>query len=271
MARQIIPAKEPKKTLNVSWSNSLNRLDTNGKRDRQNPVFVGFFVDTNIDPAFDDAAAAAGWDRALLAHQEKSSEHWLIPLPTDVFILIDGLMGLPEGDTPDRMVLPMAWAGQDVANLGLRALWDGQEKKSTLAVQLVFADLYKHGYCTPVPLSVTKSRTKELATILYAHNKALDIAEVAAAKAGNPREFDYFDIAVRITDGESTRYTSNSGKSSESVPMVYAAPTSTSDLRERTAGWARKYAECDVPPIAHVKQQYWGEIVAWASYRWEAR
>jgi hypothetical protein len=275
MARQSISLPTTGRTLNAAWARGMVLKTAEGRTRRDMPPFEGWFLDAGVDPAFDDAAAQVGWQRAHKANMQATlTEVWLVPSPTAIFIAINGLPEIPAGEVAERMVLPMAGAWQQVAKLGIKARWP-EGGRSRLAVQGILADLVPVGYTTPIPFTVSSNYTKDLATVLYAHNAALDAAEAAAAAAGRSRTFEFWDVAIVMEPGE-PEMRGGGVEKAEAVPPV-SVPLPFRDgepdldaLRARVRQSYEKPFQKDA--IAAAVTAHWGSIVAWAQKpEYEAR
>ena len=93
-----------------------------------------------------------GGNAGRLAHLDGDvREHWLLPSPCPLFVLISGV---PFTTMP-------ALVRNDVAYSGLKAAWP-RDGRSTLAVQALHPDLIAAGYAEPLPFSVRSTSTDDL-------------------------------------------------------------------------------------------------------------
>ena len=179
-----IKPQESSKRPGLSWSSGKEIVG----HDRYHR---GLFIDTGLDADLDTAAEAAGWQRGELTHMEGTREHWLLPAPTPLFVLIEGVPYTKMADMVKN----------DVAYAGIGARWP-QGAKSALAVQVLHPDLLGQGYITPLTLTVSSTSTTDLLNALLDHDRVLTACEDAAAAKGNPRTFEFWEVAVSLTAGD---------------------------------------------------------------------
>ena len=88
----------------------------------------------------------------------------------------------------------------DVSHAGVAARWP-QGGKSGLAVQVLHPALLAEGYRQPLILSVSSTATAALLAALLDHERVLTACEAAAAAKGNPRTFEFWEVALVLTAG----------------------------------------------------------------------
>ncbi len=242
--RRIKPKETPDKRPVASWSSGKEVLNT----DR---VFKGFFLDVGLDEALDAACHAAGWEQGELSHLDgEARNHWLIPSPCNLFVLIQGV----------AFTTMPALVKSDVAYTGLKAFWP-RDGRSVLAFQALHPDLLANGYNEPLPFSVKSTSTDDLLAALLKHNAVLDACEKAAAAKGTPRTFEFWEVALPL--GAGTKVARGKELQSPISPIVCLHPAKfeTSYLRSLLA-----------PKIvADIIQSAWPQITSWAADRGPAR
>ncbi|MBA3947219.1 MAG: hypothetical protein H0X37_22000 [Herpetosiphonaceae bacterium] len=203
-----IKPQESSKRPGLSWSSGKEVIG-------QDRVHRGLFLDTGLDAALDDAAEAAGWQRGDLPHMEGTREHWLVPTPTPLFVLIDGV----------PFTKMAALVRNDVSYAGIGVRWP-QGQKSALAVQVLHPDLLAQSYTTPLSLTVSGTSTDDLLQALLTHDAVLTVCEAAAAARGNPRVFEFWEIALMLKAGD--KVARGSAQTSMISPIICAHPTKPS-------------------------------------------
>ncbi|MCC6626392.1 MAG: hypothetical protein IT340_03200 [Chloroflexi bacterium] len=234
------------KRLVASWSSGKEIVG-------EDAIFRGWFLDVGIDPALDEAAAAAGWPQGRLLHLDgESREHWLLPSPTVLFVLIDGI---PYGRLS-------ALASNDVAYAGVGCSWI-RGQRSRLGVMALARDLLTQGYETPLPFTVSSTSTDDLLAALLRHNEVLDALEAAARAAGKPREFDFHGIGLPLVPGP--KVARGAGPLTTQIsPVTCAHPQELT--REALRGIVTPaIGLLAPPPVAEIKTRRWSEIVEWAA------
>ncbi len=79
---RIKPQESPEKRPTASWASGKEIAGT----DR---THKGWFIDMGLDPNLDAAAHDAGWPSGRLEHLDGTErEHWLLPTPCPLFVLI---------------------------------------------------------------------------------------------------------------------------------------------------------------------------------------
>ena len=190
----------------LSWSSGKEIIG-------QDRIHKGLFIDTGLDDALDTAAAAAGWQRGELTHMEGTREHWLLPAPFQLFVMIDGV----------PFTKMAALVRNDVSYAGIGARWP-QGGKSGLAVQVLHPDLLAQGYLNPLAFTVSGTSTDDLLNALLAHDAVLSACEAAAAAKGNPRTFEFWEVALVLKAGE--KVARGSTQTSMISPILCGHPSS---------------------------------------------
>jgi hypothetical protein len=178
------PTPRDGKSPIASWSR--------GERiQRTNQVFAGIFLDVAIDPELDTAAARASWPQGTMRHKDGGArEHYLLPAPTLVYVLISGL--------PYRTVGALCQRPADAAAAGIACRWRSDlGERSAMGVHLLFDDLVRVGYTRPIPFVVRSNHTDDLLAALLAHNSVLDRAESALGV-----QLAFYSVALPIVPGD---------------------------------------------------------------------
>lgn len=237
---RITPKETPDKRPVASWSS--------GKEvDGTDRIFKGWFLDVGLDDRLDAACEAAGWERGGLAHLDgEVRQHWLMPLPTPLFVLIQGV---PFTTMP-------ALVKSDVAYTGLKAFWP-RDGRSVLAFQALHPDLLAADYVDPLPFSVKSTSTDDLLNALLTHNAVLDACEAAAAAKGTPRTFEFWEVALPLAAG--TKVARGRELQSPISPIVCVHPPKpdVAYLRSRLAP----------KMVADIIASTWPQITSWAADR----
>lgn len=241
MAR-IIP-KVSDRGAAASWSSGKEVVGT----DR---VHRGWFLDYGLTEPLDAAAQALGWPRGPLSHLDGDTrEHWLVPMPCPLYILI---LGLPFMDM-------LTLARNDIAFSGLGCRWRWQNSEtSRLGAFAIHPDLLRVGYTDPFPFLVSSTSTDDLLRALLKHNAVLNACEDAASAAGKPRPFEFWEVALPF--GVGAKSSRGSGdKTSQISPIACAHPPpeqqNTTYLRSLLAP----------PPVRESIVHHWPTITAWAA------
>lgn len=241
---RITPKETPDKRPVASWSS--------GKEvDGTDRIFKGWFIDVGLDDRLDAACDAAGWERGGLAHLDgEIREHWLLPSPCPIFVLIQGV---PFTTMP-------ALVKSDVAYTGLKAYWP-KDGRSVLAFQALHPDLLANDYVEPIPFSVRSTSTDDLLAALLTHNAVLDACEAAAAAKGTPRTFEFWEVALPLAAGSKVAR----GKDLQSPisPIVCVHPPKPDVAYLRTV-LAPKM-------VADIIESAWPQITSWAADRGAVR
>lgn len=234
---RIQPQDGPAKRPVMSWSSGKELVGA----DR---VWRGLFLDCGLDPELDQAAQAAGWAQGQMGHLDgQARTHWLVPAPTPLYVLIAGV--------PYRSVGALARA--DVARSGIGCRWSGRSK---LGVQVLHPDLMRREYTEPLALSVSSTSSDDLLAALLAHNAVLDRCEAAAAQAGRPRAFEFWQVACPFQPGP--RVARGQGDKTTMIsPIACAHPT------EPTLEYLRGLLAPRV--VDDIVAARWAEIERWAA------
>lgn len=241
---RIIPKETPDKRPVASWSSGKEVLNT----DR---VFKGFFLDVGLDEQLDVACRAAGWEQGELSHLDgEARNHWLIPSPCNLHVLIQGV----------AFTTMSALVKSDVAYTGLKAFWP-KDGRSVLAFQALHPDLLANGYTEPLPFSVKSTSTDDLLAALLKHNAVLDACEQAAAAKGTPRAFEFWEVALPLAAG--TKVARGKELQSPISPIVCAHPPQPDVAYLRTI-LAPKM-------VADIIASAWPQITSWAADRGSTR
>lgn len=239
MAR-IKPSEQPDKRPVASWSSGKELVGT----DR---MFRGWFLDVGLDDQLDEACTAVGWDTGAMQHMDGETRvHWLIPSPTPLFVLIEGV----------PFTSMRALVKSDVSYSGLKAHWP-QGGRSVLAFQALHPDLLGANYLEPIPFSVKSTMTDDLLAALLRHNAVLDACEAAATARGKPRTFEFWEVALPLTAGSKVQR----GKDLQSpVSPIVAAHPQQPDLPYLRSLLAPKI-------VADIVASDWSRITTWAADR----
>lgn len=235
------PQESPDKRPIASWASGKEIAGT----DR---THKGWFLDIGVDVALDVAAHDAGWTAGKLEHLDgEVREHWLLPTPCHLFVLIQGV----------PYTKMAALVKSDVSFAGVGARWP-QGGRSALAVQCLHPDLLAQGYLEPIVFSVSSTRTEDLLAALLAHNAVLERCEELAAAKGKPRTFEFWEVAVPLTFGP--KVARGQGQLTSSVyPIVAAHP----DLAQLDAAYLRTLLAPKT--VADVVDERWAQLTAWAT------
>lgn len=241
---RLTPKDTPDKRPVASWSSGKEIEGT----DR---TFKGFFIDVGLDAKLDAACEAAGWEQGGLAHLDGAvRQHWLLPSPCTLFVLIQGV---PYTSMP-------ALVRSDVSFAGLKAYWP-KDGRSVLAFQALHPDLLAADYTEPLPFSVRSTSTDDLLQSLLMHNAVLDACEAAAAAKGSPRQFEFWEVALPLVAG--TKVARGKDLQSPISPIACAHPA------KPDINYLRKLLAPKV--VADVTEQSWSQITTWAADRSAAR
>jgi hypothetical protein len=234
------------KRLAASWSSGKEVVGDDS-------IFRGWFLDIGVDSELDAAAEQVGWPQGRLLHLDGAArEHWLLPSPVVLFVLIDGL--------PYTRL--SALAANEVSHAGIGCSWV-RGQRSRLAVMAIVRDLLVHGYQTPIPFSVSSTSTDDLLAALVRHNEVLDALEAAAAAAGKARDFDFYSVGLPLVPGP--KVARGAGALTTQISPVSTAHPS--DLhRDALRGIVAPAAGLLAPPVVNdIKAARWSEIVEWAA------
>lgn len=241
---RITPKETPDKRPVASWSSGKEVLNTD-------KVFRGFFLDVGLDERLDAACDAAGWEQGELSHLDgEARNHWLLPTPTPLFVLIQGI---PFTTMP-------ALVKTDVSYSGLKAFWP-RDGRSVLGFQALHPDLLAAGYHEPIPFTVKSTSTDDLLAALLKHNAVLDACEEAAAKKGAPRTFEFWEVAVPF--GAGTKVARGKDLQSPISPIVCVHPP------KPDVTYLRKILAPKI--VGDIIDRTWPQITSWAADRGAAR
>lgn len=236
MAR-LIPKQTDKRPA-AAWASGKEVLDL-GR------IHRGWFIDAGLDAALDDAAAAAGWPCGQMEHLDGAvREHWLLPAPTRLYVLIQGVPYTTVG----------ALARNDISYSGVGCRWV-TGSRSKLGVQALPDDLVQQGYLEPLPFSVSSTFTDDLLAALLAHNAVLDACEQAAVARGKPRSFEFWEVALPLAAGE--RVVRGRDQTTTISPIACTHPDSPN----------LPYLRSLLAPkvVADVVGEQWDAITSWAA------
>lgn len=241
---RITPKETPDKRPVASWSSGKEIEGT----DR---TFRGWFLDVGLDEALDAACRGAGWEQGGLAHLDgEVRDHWLIPSPCNLFVLIQGV---PFTTMP-------ALVKTDVSYAGLKAYWP-RDGRSVLAFQALHPDLLANNYIEPLPFGVKSTSTDDLLAALLKHNSVLDACEKATAAKGTPRTFEFWEVALPL--GAGTKVARGKEQQSPISPIVCMHP----------ATFETPYLRSMLAPkmVADIIAGAWPQITSWAADRGTGR
>jgi hypothetical protein len=234
-----IQPKDTDKRPVASWSTGKPIIGS----DR---VHRGWFVDAGLDDQLDEAAEAAGWPTGTFSHLDGAErEHWFIPSPLSLFVLIAGV--------PYRNI--GALARNDIAYSGIRCSWNGKSKLGVMALPL---PLVEQGYLEPIPFLVSSTSTEDLLTALLSHNQVLDLCERAATKKGKPRTFEFWQVALPIAPGAPV---ARGGR--EQTTLI--SPITCAHPQEPDLPYLRSLLAPKVVATVVAEREMRGEITAWAA------
>ena len=237
---RITPKEAPDKRPVASWSSGKEIMGS----DR---LFKGWFIDVGLDERLDTACRAAGWEVGDLGHLDgEVRSHWLIPSPTPLFVLIQGV---PFTTMP-------ALVKSEVAYTGLKAAWP-KDGRSMLGFQALHPDLLAANYVDPIPFSVKSTSTDDLLAALLAHNAVLDACEAAANTKGTPRTFEFWEVALPL--GAGGKVARGKDLQSPISPVVSMHPAKP-DLQYLRTLLAPKI-------VADIITERWPAITSWAAER----
>lgn len=178
------PSPREAKTIVASWAPGHRVVN-------ESRYFAGMFLDVGNDSDLDAAARQLEWPVGKLRHREGAiRDHYLIPTPTLLYVLINGVPYKSVGALVEH-------PAECVDNL-IGARWRSDVgEKSALSVHVLFADLLQFGYTKPIPFVVRSNHTDDLLRALLAHNSVLDRAESAL-----DLQLDFHALALPITAGD---------------------------------------------------------------------
>jgi hypothetical protein len=235
------PQESPDKRPIASWASGKEIAGS----DR---THKGWVIDQALDTALDVAAHDAGWSSGELEHLDgEVRQHWLLPNPCHLFVLIQGV----------PYTKMTALVKSDVSFAGVGARWP-QGGRSALAVQCLHPDLLAQGYGEPIVFSVSSTRTDDLLAALLAHNAVLEHCEELAAANGKPRTFEFWEVAVPLTFGQ--KVVRGQGQLTSSVYPIVAAHPNPDQL---DAAYLRTLLA--PKSVADVVNDRWAQITAWAT------
>jgi hypothetical protein len=187
--------------------------------------FIGWYVDTDLDPEFDAAAEAAGWQVGALEHQGgRMSEHWLLPNPVEVYPMVDSLPRyddgtlvagyqkdrqpnyLSNGEVAVTAFVLYAWTRMDIWNYGIGARWP-KGQKSGMSMDVLFKDLAIQGYLVPTSMGIRSNGSDDLVNALLRHHKVVVAARLHFGNRFTERfgrEIEFSDLSLPLGNGEKT-------------------------------------------------------------------
>jgi len=238
MAR-IIP-KPSDRGASASWSIGKEVIGS----DR---IHRGWFIDKGLTDDLDEAAASLRWPHGLFAHLDgKTRPHWLVPMPCPLHVLI---LGVPFSDI-------YALARNDIAYSGLGCRRKPGET-TRLGALAFHPDLVRAGYGEPFPIMTSSTSTDDLLAALLAHNQVLTACEEAAAAAGSPRPFDFWEVALPFGAGSKISR-GRDDKTSLISPIICTHPP----VAHQDVDYLRGLL---APPLVRrYTVEQWPTIVAWA-------
>jgi hypothetical protein len=211
-------------------------------------IHRGWFIDQGLDDDLDEAAADLGWIIGKLAHLDgQTRPHWLVPMPCPLHVLI---LGVPYMNI-------FALARNDIAYSGLGCRWRSGDS-SRLGAMVIHPDLLRAGFVEPFPIMASSTSTDDLLTALLAHNQVLNACEAAAANAGSPRAFDFWEVALPFGAGEKTPK-GKDDKTSMISPIICAHPPAAQQDVDYLRGLLAP------PLVRRIVVDRWPKITAWAA------
>lgn len=233
--------------LTASWSSGKEVVD-------RGIIFRGWFLDVGSDPDLDAACQQAGMQQGQLSHLDGAvREHWLMPSPTVIFPLIDGLastrlIGLARGD---------------VARAGVGCSWPAGQR-SRLGVMALVRDLLAVGYVNPIPFCVSSTSTDDLLAALVRHHEVLVALEEAARSAGRPQTWEFYHLGLPLLAGD--KVARGSGTLTTAISPITCGHPRDLSSRETLRAIVSSQGGLRAPEIvSQRKAECWPDIVAWAT------